>query len=510
MKTLMITVGTRQVGWQCSNGIVRSLGADGDRGHPHHIDELYAEFGQERGFHSDAPNNELRWASCHLGELIYHLAEVSKDFSPVELLMDGVILSQEVKNGLDRVILWGTNQPDTVSWRFRRSDTLWLAELMAAKIRQSYPDLIVKTWNPLLDADNIEQIQKQLMEFLVNDILVEASTNDEPHILQIQTKGSIPKIANSLEICAAALMRKCVVEHVIPQEPEEAYPVVSEGHSSASPASHYSLMSLGEYFWPVERERILSAWKRGDFAEAKVWLAAHTDRYPVVYALAEYLTLASNWELGKALNNFSEFLNKHPQVTGITKTQRNQWLQKIQIINKPEERQTPESKFTILWELRLFISLNFQRENYTAAFMQFFQILERLLFWRFKREKWIKNGYIVIAENKKHISSKNYKATFGELRMGWQALMGLQDQSPSIQILKWMNEKRNAVVHSNQSVSIDELTSIVTEQCESSKDMQLAERLISFIEHFCPEKLEPPDNTLLEDLYHWGLEQLES
>ncbi|HIK56556.1 MAG TPA: hypothetical protein IGS37_15515 [Synechococcales cyanobacterium M55_K2018_004] len=53
MKTLIITVGTRQVGWRCKDGIVRSLGADGDRGHPPHIDELYAELGLERGYHSD-------------------------------------------------------------------------------------------------------------------------------------------------------------------------------------------------------------------------------------------------------------------------------------------------------------------------------------------------------------------------------------------------------------------------------------------------------------------------
>ncbi|MEA5495992.1 hypothetical protein VB834_29200 [Limnoraphis robusta Tam1] len=32
LDTLIITVGTRQVGWKCEDGIVRCLGADGDRG----------------------------------------------------------------------------------------------------------------------------------------------------------------------------------------------------------------------------------------------------------------------------------------------------------------------------------------------------------------------------------------------------------------------------------------------------------------------------------------------
>ncbi len=44
MKTLMITVGNRQVGWRCNDGIVRSFGADGSRKDPPHLDELYREF----------------------------------------------------------------------------------------------------------------------------------------------------------------------------------------------------------------------------------------------------------------------------------------------------------------------------------------------------------------------------------------------------------------------------------------------------------------------------------
>ncbi|NER47947.1 MAG: hypothetical protein F6J92_14875 [Symploca sp. SIO1A3] len=49
--TLIITVGTRQVGWHCHDTIVRCLGADGDRGAPPHIDQLYqTELNIERGY----------------------------------------------------------------------------------------------------------------------------------------------------------------------------------------------------------------------------------------------------------------------------------------------------------------------------------------------------------------------------------------------------------------------------------------------------------------------------
>ncbi|WP_297050191.1 MULTISPECIES: hypothetical protein [unclassified Thermosynechococcus] len=37
-------------------------------------------------------------------------------------------------------------------------------------------------------------------------------------------------------------------------------------------------MSLSEVFWPLERQRIATAGKRGDFTAAKVLLEAHRDR----------------------------------------------------------------------------------------------------------------------------------------------------------------------------------------------------------------------------------------
>ena len=47
--TLIVTVGTRQVGWRCIDGIIRSFGADGNIGFPPHVNELYQELKIERG-----------------------------------------------------------------------------------------------------------------------------------------------------------------------------------------------------------------------------------------------------------------------------------------------------------------------------------------------------------------------------------------------------------------------------------------------------------------------------
>lgn len=106
MKTLIITVGTRQVGWRCTDGIVRSLGADGGAS-PSHINELYTlELEQERGYHLD----DKTWSVRHLGEQLYAVCQLKQTFSAVELLIDDHLIAKEVKDGLTQVVLWGTGR----------------------------------------------------------------------------------------------------------------------------------------------------------------------------------------------------------------------------------------------------------------------------------------------------------------------------------------------------------------------------------------------------------------
>ncbi|MFM8008319.1 MAG: hypothetical protein ACKO86_26060, partial [Dolichospermum sp.] len=45
------------------------------------------------------------------------------------------VIAGGVKQGLKHIILWGTDQPESITWNFRRLDTLWLAELMKGKIK---------------------------------------------------------------------------------------------------------------------------------------------------------------------------------------------------------------------------------------------------------------------------------------------------------------------------------------------------------------------------------------
>ncbi|MFQ3627395.1 MAG: hypothetical protein SNJ57_15440 [Cyanobacteriota bacterium] len=516
MKALIITVGTRQVGWRCQDGIVRSLGADGDRGHPPHLDELYAELGLERGYHSDEPKPEFRYSVRHLGEILYQKCEAAQDFSPVELLLDKAILDDQVsEEGLSHIILWGTNQPEGTPWNFRRGDTLWLAHLMAGKIRQQYstqnPNLTVEVWQPEVAANQTDQIRQQLEEFLVN--LVKRAwqpQSDEALTLQIQTKGSVPQVANTLEITAAALMRQCVVQQVIPVEPSPLFEDGNEVARSARTATKFRLISLGEYFWPIERERICSAWERGDFGEAKVWLAAHRDRHEALYQLAERLALATNWQLQDALKQLQgiQWLDAQPTKREVSKQLRSQWREAIQVRCKPNE--TCESKFLKIWEVTFLVWLELKRQNISLAFLYFSQTLERLLFLRYKTEDWIKNGLLTPPEDKQSWGS-DYNASFGELWRAFQKMECLNDDSTLVKQFKKINELRNSAVHRREPLTVDalnqklftELSKLDWEKTE--KTYQAMEQLLRSV---CSKNWSIPEDTLLRSLYQWGLDSL--
>jgi hypothetical protein len=508
MKTLIITVGTRQVGWRCQDGIVRSLGADGDRGHPPHIDKLYAELGLEREYHSDEPKPEFRYSVRHLGEILYQKCKDTQDFSPVELLLDGVILADLVPEGLNRIILWGTDQPEGTPWNFRRGDTLWLAHLMAGKIRQQYPTVNVDVWQPKIAVNQTDQVRQHLEQFLVE--LVQGTRNsesDEALTLQIQSKGSVPQVANTLEIAAAALMRQCVVQQVIPIEPS---PLFENSHGSARPArsaTEFKLISLGEYFWPVERERIRSAWERGDFGEAKVWLAAHRDRHEALYQLAERLALAVNWQLQDALKQLQgiQWLDAQPTRCEVSKQLRNQWREAIQERCKTNE--TPESKFLKIWEVTFLMWLELKRQNISLAFLYFSQTLERLLYLRYETEDWITQGWLIPPEDKRNWGSK-YKASFGEL---WRALQKMENLSNDAILVKQfdkINELRNSAVHRREPLTLTDLNKKLFPELPESDWEKTYQAIDHLLRSVCSKDSSVPEDTLLRSLYQWGLENL--
>ena len=190
MKTLIITVGTRQLGWRCQDGIIRSLGADGTSTHPPHIAELYQqELNIPRSHHDETDPDKTVWGTRDLGEKLYQHCLTQRDFSPVVPLLDEAIITAEVNQKLEHIVLWGTNQPKSVSWQYRRLDTLWLVQLMKGHLIQRWPHLTIEDWCPLLAANQTEPIRHQADAFLTHHL----QTRQENLTLLIQTKGACPR-----------------------------------------------------------------------------------------------------------------------------------------------------------------------------------------------------------------------------------------------------------------------------------------------------------------------------
>ena len=67
VSTLIITVGTRQVGWHCKDGVIRSFGADGNIGYPRHVNELYEEIEISRENYEEK-DKTYPWSARDLGK----------------------------------------------------------------------------------------------------------------------------------------------------------------------------------------------------------------------------------------------------------------------------------------------------------------------------------------------------------------------------------------------------------------------------------------------------------
>ena len=509
MKTLIITVGTRQVGWRCKDGIVRSVGSDGNKSDPAHIDELYRdELGLERGYHQDEGSDRpFPWSVWDLGQQLYQHGQQTS-FNPVELLLDQVILDQYLPQGLSHVILWGTQQPESVSWNYRRMDTAWLAELMAGKLRESYSGLSVKVFRPTVGAVDADALREVLEGELLPFALGTRQSEDEDFTLLIENKGATPAMSEGLSICAAALVRDCQVVTVSPIEARPLYPLVSGTAKTVASAQECRAVNLSSYFWPLERSRILSAWQRGDFREAQVWLHAHRPRHKPLYDLAEYLALTTNWQMDDALKAIKNWVGMKAVKTRTASEQHQTWQSLVTKMCPAGGRQTPDSKYLTIWETRFLIDLGLRRENYTAAFMQFAQTLERLLFWRYETEDWIQQKLVILPLDKQAYGLK-YRATFADLKAGWLQQNKIAPTHPIRMQLDAINEMRNSVVHRSTALTLIELHQQIWPDLTLLTADTIYAAMLEMLQKLLPLDRSMPDHCLLQDLYHWGIEQLQ-
>jgi len=495
MKTLIITVGTRQVGWRGQDSVVRCFGADGDRSHPQHIDELYRELDIQRGQHMEE-NDTFLWSVRDLGKRYYRHclddAQENFSFSQVELLLDHHLIEQQSAAGLQHIILWGTDQPDTVSWRYRRADTLWLARLMAGKIQATWPAIQVQVLAPEIAVNDIEGIRRVLEHVILPPTLAplaEAENQGNEVVLLIQNKGAAPTIAEGLGICAAGLTRQYRVVTLIPQEPP--YTQHPNGTRSANRSSTEECISLNQYFWPLERSRVLSAWQRGDFSEAKIWLAPHQDCYNNLYALATCLDRATNWEIAECLNQLQGWLS----TPSLEPAQIANWQAQLQ---QQQGNSNPDSEvnreFAQAWESSFLIERLLERGNYSSAFLKFAQTLERLLAIRYQANP---------------PATPSRRPNFHLFIETWRQSQGFTAAEPWPQLFHCIRARRNDVVHEAKPLTKSDILAIWSENGFPTQDNP--QRLFTqALQQACNNIWQPPQKTLLRSLYEWGLIRLQA
>jgi hypothetical protein len=496
VSTLIITVGTRQIGWRCQDGVIRSFGADGNISYPPHINELYQELGIERGKHQDEDGKTYPWSGRDLGKRYYDYCQewLGGDFSKVELLLDKTVIEGGVKQGLKHIILWGTDQPESITWNFRRLDTLWLAELMKGKIKSLFPDIRVDVHAPKINAGNSHEIREELEQLVLKEA-INANKNQE-FVLWIQTKGCTPVIASNVEICAAALVRQYKVFNTSPDEPKEFFTTLENGLVTANHSQSFQPITMGEYFWALEKVKIKSAWERGDFSEAQIWLKVHENRHSVLYKLAGFLAKYNNWESNHDFyRKLGKWLDNDDVTNVVDSAQIENWKTKLQKMQADD--------ITKLWESTIILELSLKRENYTTAFIQFVQLLEQLLYIQSIAQNWTTQGWIVRNKNEPSLI---------ELMQGWCIYQKFKEDNKWSKLMTDIREKRNKIIHEGESITSTKIGNIWANNNFSGVYIPTtSENIKKLMTDTFKEISTPPNlnNLLMRSLYQWGLQYLE-
>ncbi|MFO5476215.1 MAG: hypothetical protein ACLBM2_20370, partial [Dolichospermum sp.] len=311
-----------------------------------------------------------------------------------------------------------------------------------------------------------------------------------------QTKGCTPVIASNVEICAAALVRQYKVFNTSPDEPKEFFTTLENGLVTANHSQSFQPITMGEYFWALEKVKIKSAWERGDFSEAQIWLKVHENRHSVLYKLAGFLANYNNWESNHDFyRKLGKWLDNDDVTNVVDSAQIENWKTKLQKMQADD--------ITKLWESTIILELSLKRENYTTAFIQFVQILERLLYIQSKAQNWTAKGWIV---------SNQDEPSLAELMQGWCIYKKFKEDNKWSKLLKAIRTKRNEIIHKGESINSTKIGNIWANNNFSGVYIPTtSENIKKLMTDTFKEISTPPNlnNLLMRSLYQWGLQYLE-
>ncbi|MEH2002821.1 MAG: hypothetical protein V7L00_29525 [Nostoc sp.] len=156
---------------------------------------------------------------------------------------------------------------------------------------------------------------------------------------------------------------------------------------------------------------------------------------------------------------------------------------------------------TKLWESTILIELCLYRENYTAAFIQFTQLLERLLYIQSESQNWIAKAWII---------NKNHDPSLADLMQGWCQFKKFNQDSKWSKLLYEIRQNRNQIIHKSESITLRKIRSIWANNDFPVTFPETPEIIKNLMMNVLMEISTPPNfgQLLMRSLYQWGLNHL--
>ena len=490
---LIVAVGARQIGWRCRDGAIRYFDGDSRELSEHPL-------AKELGI--DPSKSTLQDLSQHYES---HCRDcLSGDFSAVELLLDEPIIRDCVSAGLKRLILWGTEQPANSPLVHR--NTIGLARLMAGKVRGHCPQLEVKVVALSAEPDDDKGIRRELEEKVLPLVWPspEESERDREWVVAIQSRGSENSIDRTLAQCAVALCRHGRAIDFTPILPNP----FEDGANPKSSAYHANL--IGNYGWSWECDRIIAAWERGDFAEARSALSFHPQYYGGL--LGNLARQLEGWKRGKlsafVLNSRAESLEawlNSPELPELaTPEVVTQWQQQLQ-----ELRDRPECQ---AWEATFSMDLCLKNGDSPKAFLLFTRILERLLYLQCQEQKWVEKGYAARPKYLNHLGN-SYQPGLKRLVDTWLRVTGRSQTGTLNRLFDNICNTRTIILQKTETVPFDDILFVWSKNGQPiefthPQYLGLMQRMHEALKMVCAPTWQMADPTLGRSLYKWGLKVL--